>query len=88
MGFGGHFGSLGGHFLGTLGIIFGPLGLTFEALGLIFEALGSFRGLGAHFGGQKVDLPKVAYDFGNHFGDFWPLFGRPWAHFWSSGGSF
>ena len=60
-----------------LGVICGALGFIFGALGLIFEALVSLRGLGAHFGGPKIDLLDGWRDFwvhlppfGSNFGDF------------------
>ena len=60
---------------GAFGLIFEVLGLIFEALRLMFEALGSFRGLGAHLGGQKLEKPKVDNDFGTILAPFWAHFG-------------
>ena len=56
------------------GVILRVLELTFGPLGLVFEALGSLRGLGAHFGGPKIDLLNDAHHFGKHFGPIWESF--------------
>ena len=53
----------------------GPLGLIFRALGLIFEALGSLRGLGAHFGGPKIEKINDGRHFWEYLAPFWSHFG-------------